>query len=417
MRKNKELGFTLIELLVSAALLLIIIGPLLSFMRSAQLLRNNSYKLTDIEQNARAALLLIGRDIQNTGYNFPPKTDITGANLLTPLLGTGTNALNSLYPIIPGNNVNQVYTSNSTGAQVVNKTDQLTLVYTNQRVNSGLPIVGKVNMAGDTFTLIPGTSLLDSVTNQPMLNVGDFCVLNAGQNNAIAIVSQINGTNVIKFTAGDSAAANYGLNSGTALPNLDPLVTGQLITLYSFYIVTYFVDSKGNLIRREHFAPPHTTLGGVGVVDPTGNATDMTAQPLTAKGVNSTYTCNSGNTCYYDNIIATGIEDLQFTYSLVERTTNTGTILTTGPIDDPGYYGSASNGLTGTAANGGTKATNYRLLDIRRINVSVRARAQERDYKLKDPYDSTKKTGYLYRFSLEGSYNTRNFYGSNYKPV
>jgi prepilin-type N-terminal cleavage/methylation domain-containing protein len=415
MKKNNS-GFSLIELLVAAALLLVIIGPLLSFMRSAQLLRANAYKLTDVEQNARAALLLIGRDIQNTGYNFPPKTEIVGSTLLTPLLGTGSNALSSFYPIIPGNNINQVYTSSSTGAQAINKTDQLTLAYTNQRVNGGLPIVGTVDPTGRTFTLLTGTSLLDPTTSQQMLNVGDFCILNAGQNSAIGIVSQINGTNQVLFSSGDSAAANYGINNATdllgnsKLGNLDPLNTKQLITIYSFYIVTYFVDSNGNLIRREHYAPPHTTVGGVGVASPSGDAIDTNAKPLVAKGLNATYTCNAGNTCYYDNIIATGIEDLQFTYSLVERTDSVTKLpLTTGPVDDPGFYGAA--------ANGGNQSTNYRLLDIRRINVFIRVRAQERDNKLKDPYDTTKKTGYLYRFSLEGSYNTRNFYGSNYKPT
>ncbi|KAF0250556.1 MAG: hypothetical protein FD167_36 [bacterium] len=385
MSKNKELGFSLVELLVGVALLLVILAPLLSFMKSAQDLRSTSYRLTDVEQNARAALLLIGRDLQNAGYNFPPKIDLTGgSNLVSPLLGTGGSAINNLYPLIPGNNVNRVDTTNSVnGAVVQNLTDQITLVYTNQIFNNGLPLVGRVNAAGTQFTLLAGNNF----NSQSLLYTGDYCVLNTGQNNAIGIVNgnTSSGGTIINFSGG------AGLNT------LDPQTLNRVVTLYNFYFVTYFVDSKGNLIRREHLSPPHTSAVG-----------HTTFTPRTLSPETTTYSCGTGNVCYYDNIIATGVEDLQFSYLLTERKLTTGgAFLTTGPVNDPGFYGST--------ANQGVQSTEYRMLDIRRVNVSIKVRAQERDLKIKDPYNN--KMGYLYRFSLDGSYNTRNFYGANYKPI
>lgn len=394
---KKDSGFSLVELLVGVALLIIILGPLLSFMKSAQELRSTSYRLTDVEQNARAALILIGRDLQNAGYNFPPKIDLPNntSNLIRPILGpaSNTNSLNNLYPIIPGNNLNMVNTTDSVnGATVQNPTDQITLVYTNQIFNNGLPLVGRVNAAGTQFTLLAGETL--TAANQRLLYTGDFCVLNAGQSNAIGIVNTntSEGSNVINFSGG------AGLNT------LDPQGLNRLVTLYTFYFVTYFVDSKGNLIRREHLAPPHSSIIG----DPS-TITTASLSPIVSP--TPTYQCGTGNTCYFDNIIATGVEDLQFTYFLTERqielSNSTVINTTTGPVDDPGFYGSS--------INQGIKDTDYRLLDIRRVNVSVKVRAQERDVKNKDPYN--KKMGYLYRFSLDGSYNTRNFYGANYKPL
>lgn len=392
MIKNKD-GFSLVELLVATALLLIILGPLLSFMRSAQELRSTSYRLTDVEQNARAALLLIGRDLQNAGYNFPPKIDLaTGtSNLIQPLLGAAANtgSINNLYPIIPGNNINTVNTTDSVnGATVSNPTDQITLLYTNQIFNNGLPVVGRVNAAGTQFTLLSGNTL--SASTQSLLYQSDFCVLNTGQSNAIGIVSANTneGATVINFS------------SGAGLNTLDPQSLNRLVTLYTFHFVTYFVDSRGNLIRREHLSPPHSSIS------PISDPSTLSSSGLASRS--SEYSCGATNKCYHDNIIATGIEDLQFTYFLTERKlTAGGATLTTGPVDDPGFYGST--------ANQGIVSTEYRLLDIRRVNVSIKARAQERDTKLKDPYN--KKMGYLYRFSLDGSYNTRNFYGSNYKPL
>ena len=55
----------------------------------------------------------------------------------------------------------------------------------------------------------------------------------------------------------------------------------------------------------------------------------------------------------------------------------------------------------------------FRLLDIRQVNVSIKVRSAERDTKLHDPYN--KNQGYLYRFTLEGTFNTRNFYGSDFR--
>lgn len=166
--------------------------------------------------------------------------------------------------------------------------------------------------------------------------------------------------------------------------------------MYTFYFVTYFVDKNGNLIRRESSAPPHTAGS---------SPSNMTAASVTS--ITGKYDCGTGNDCFHDNIIATGLEDLQFTYLLSERKNpNTRVPLTTSPVDDPGFYGAS--------INQGIKDTDYRLLDIRRVNVSIKARAQERDTKVRDPYNSN--NGYLYRFSLEGTFNTRNFYGNSYKP-
>jgi len=403
MNKNKQTGFSLIELLVATALLLVILGPLLSFMRSAQSLRSTSYRLTDVEQNARAALVLIGRDLQNAGYNFPPSIDISNSTLLTPILGTGSTALTNIYPIIPGNNINLVQTENSSNSIVTNATDQITMVYTNQIFNNGLPLVGKINATGSQLTLEPGFELSDA--QQSKLYPGDFCILNAGQEDAIGIVTSTSNSPQYRINFANGDAYNINRPGVGPLSTLDPQQTNRLITLYNFFFVTYFVDKNGNLIRRERLSPPHSSSN-------TGGPTSMNqAQVSVRADNNSKYDCVAGTkACYSDNIIATGVEDLQFTYSLIERpdpVNSNNPPLTVGPVDDPGFYGPSSSR--------GTRDTNYRLLDIRRVNVSIKVRAQERDSKVKDPYSN--RMGYLYRFSLEGSFNTRNFYGSNYQPI
>ncbi|MEW6732967.1 MAG: prepilin-type N-terminal cleavage/methylation domain-containing protein [Acidobacteriota bacterium] len=370
---HPQAGFSLIELLLAMVLLLILIGPLLSFMRVGQISRATAIRITDVEQNVRAAMTSVGRDISNAGYNFAPQVSLGVSPIFSTLLGSG----NLLSPIIPGNNLNLVRSVNSTGATVTNSTDQITLVYLDQNFNNGLPVSGNLTPSGANF------SATASFTG---LFIGDFVLVSLANNFAIGCVTNVTGGNNVIFASSDP----YGINQ----PGTGPLsVLGRApqqpgaVSLYKIFFVSYFVDQDGNLIRRELLPAPHTAQGGNNSITPVL----ITPNP-------NTYNCNGS--CYYDNVIATGIEDLQFTYFLADpRSTGV-----TGPLDDPGFYGRTTN--LGTAPQ-------YRLLDIRQVNVSIKGRAAERDNNLHDPYNRNQH--YLYRFSLEGTFNTRNFFGSNFR--
>lgn len=378
-RPSQQYGFTLVELLIATLLLLILIGPLLSFMRAGQINRSATLRLSDVEQNARAAMLTISRDIENAGYNFAPTIDLGNSKIVNTLTGNSLGANNVLTPIIPGNNINQVRTVNSAGATVLNTTDQITLIGVDQAFNNGLPLPGQIDSTGSKFT---------SDVVFANLFPGDFVLLACNGRFAIGNVTST-AAKVITMGASDS----FGLNQ----PNTGPLSTlnptnssaNPPTILYKFFFITYYVDGNGNLIRREQLPPPHTDKGG-------NNSTAA----ATINPDSNLYTC--AGTCYVDNIIATGVEDLQFSYYLADPSATK----VTGPIDDPGALG--------VTANKG-KSNLYRLLDIRQVNVSIKVRASVRDTKVRDPYN--KNQGYLYRFSLEGTFNTRNFYGSDFRPT
>jgi hypothetical protein len=382
-RMQGETGVTLIELMIALLLMLILIGPLLSFMRIGQISRSTTMRLTDVEQNARAAMVSIGMDIQNAGYNFAPQIPLDNSPFFRPLNGTGANFLN---PILPGNDLNLVSSVNSAGAAVSNKTDQITLAFVNQSFNNGLPLSGVITANGDAYLSDSSlTGLFD----------GDFCLLSSTQNFAFGEVTKVI-TSPAKLEFHDGDYFDLNKKDTGPIPRLDPTDSGINISLYKAFLVSYFVDGNGNLIRRQQMPPPHTNKGGNSLMDPAA------ITPSSA-----TYLCSG--TCYYDNIIATNIEDLQFTYNLAD-TSGSGI---TGPIDDPGFYGYPAN--CGSAPVERCGAPNYRLLDIRQIRVSIKVRASERDTKIRDPYNPSQ--GYFYRFTLEGTFNTRNFYGSDYRPL
>jgi prepilin-type N-terminal cleavage/methylation domain-containing protein len=422
MRKSNSsnAGFTLLELLVSAALLLILIVPLLSFMRFSQAARNTTVRVTDIEQNARAALITIGRDIENAGFSFAPSIPLVNSNFINTLTGAtlapsvissnGQNIEttdNILTPIVPGNNLNQITLTNASGAPVINDTDQVTLFAVDQSFNNGLPIPGQINSGGGSgyqFTSSNNVTITD-------LYPGDFVLLNRNGIFAVGTVTSVtagSSNSTVQLSTGDANGFNQAPRSASTNPiTLQPGLallnpnntTDPPTTLYRFFAITYYVDRGGNLIRRERLAPPHTNTGG---------NNSLTSAAITPLG--TTYTCGTNNTtCYVDNIIATGVEDMQFRYNVVDPS-NLGL---QGFISDPGRRG-ANSPTNGEPANRGNSPT-YRLLDIRQVEVTLRVRASERDAQLRDP--NNRKQGYLYRYGVTGTFNSRNFYNSDFRPL
>ncbi|MBI4850548.1 MAG: prepilin-type N-terminal cleavage/methylation domain-containing protein [Acidobacteria bacterium] len=398
MKKNAQRGFTLIELLIAAVLLLILIGPLFSFLRVGQANRSTTIRTTDIEQNARGAMITMGRDITNAGFNFAPQVRLGTASLFNNLSGPADmNGVYLLTPLIPGNNLNQVRVGvDSGGTPVFNTTDQITLVSVDPSFNNGLPLTGTYNATGASATLTVAAGMLNG------LFVGDLLYLNRSTVSAIGVITGIDPVNRIITLANSDP---YQINRfGNIVPPPDninqPLTDLSLpiqgipvqppILAYRFSFLTFFVDVDGNLIRRELLPPPHTTAGGNNVT---------TVAQVTPNG--STYNCNG--TCYFDNIIATGIEDLQFTYNINDPNINVA-------IDDPGFNGRATNGGADPE---------YRLNDIREVNVSLKVRAADRDNRIKvtSPTELDRGKGYLYRFTLEGTFGVRNIFRTNFINV
>lgn len=404
--RNAQRGFTLIELLIAAVLLLILIGPLFSFLRVGQANRSTTIRTTDVEQNARGAMIIMGRDITNGGFNFAPQIRLGTANLFNNLSGPPSPQGDyALTPLVPGNNLNQVRVGvDGGGMPVFNTTDQITLVTADQSFNNGLPLTGNYNIMGSTATFVVGGT-------QPLtgLFVGDLLYFNRGTVFAVGAITNINmASRTITLTNTDPFQLNrFGIVSSTPTTLNQPLNDLALpingipiqppILVYRFSFITFFVDVDGNLIRREILPPPHTVAGGNNVT---------TATQVSADG--RTYNCNG--TCYYDNIIATGIEDLQFTYNIADPQPVAGV---NAPIDDPGFNGRMTNG-TPSPFN-----FPYRLNDIREVNVSLKVRAADRDNKIKvtSTTELDRGKGYLYRFALEGTFGVRNIFRTNFTNV
>ena len=79
----------------------------------------------------------------------------------------------------------------------------------------------------------------------------------------------------------------------------------------------------------------------------------------------NTYTC--AGTCQYDNIIATGIEDLQFNYFIADP----GATGLSGMVSDPGYYGSEEKDLSIRLVDKGYRVVFYKGVYVWHDKTSV----------------------------------------------
>ena len=75
---NLQQGFTLVELIVAMAIAGIVMGAIYSTYRSQQHSYVTQTHVVEMQQNLRAALYVIGRDIRMAGFNPTGITDLAG---------------------------------------------------------------------------------------------------------------------------------------------------------------------------------------------------------------------------------------------------------------------------------------------------------------------------------------------------
>jgi type IV pilus assembly protein PilW len=87
---NLQQGFTLVELLVAMAMAGIVIGAIYSTFKSQQDSYVNQEVVAEMQQNLRAALYMMARDIRIAGYD---PSEVADAGIVS----AGPNSINLYY--------------------------------------------------------------------------------------------------------------------------------------------------------------------------------------------------------------------------------------------------------------------------------------------------------------------------------
>ena len=279
MHKHNEAGFTLSELLVSTVVTLMVLAAALGSFSDAVRVTDAARETTDTNQNLEVATTLLVRDLIQAGQGIPPggiylpsgagATAITrpspaGSDMTFPL---GTEVLPSLTP------------GASLGPLVLGvQTDMIHVLYEDPTLS-----------LKDASLTIPNDGSRVTVndvdiTGQDRIQAGDLILFRGNNNSALQMVTSTDDQTMF-FAAGDPMNLNQrGAAQGTVLfVKAGQQFNSDLIDLYRVHLITYYIDAT-----TDPLLPRLVRQVGMG--------------PRLA--------------------IALGIENIQFTYDLVDGDTN-----------------------------------------------------------------------------------------------
>lgn len=279
---KRQSGFTLVEVLVAMAVMTVILAVTLSILTDAIHTVEGVSLLADTQENLRAGMNYIVRDLVQAGEGIPqggitiPNTGGTSAVVRPgPYTAPATSFGNfpaawTVIPAIsPGYQIGM--TTNTSGAE----TDLINVIYAdntlidaNNHWLNEFPVNtpgggagcagatktpnGKIVTAGTTTTVTFDASCININTGNTALAAGDLILLqaNAGPMALLAISTANPAGNSISFSAADPFALNNsGKTSGTIAQIQSPSGSGTYTTTTAtrVWMITYFINTANPL--------------------------------------------------------------------------------------------------------------------------------------------------------------------------
>ena len=280
MHKN-EAGFTLAELLVSTVVTLMVLAAALGSFSDAIRITDAARETTDTNQSLEVATTLLVRDLIQAGQKIPPggiylpsgvgatavkRPSPAGSDMTFPL---GTEVLPSVAP------------GASLGPLILGvQTDMIHILYHDPALDlNSVPL----SMPNDGSSLTVDDTL--DITGQDRIQAGDLIMFVGNNNSALQMVTSTNDQTMF-FGAGDPMNLNQrGAASGSVM-DVKPGTSFDLVNevdAFRVNLITYYIDAT-----TDPLLPRLVRQVGMG--------------PRLA--------------------IALGIENIQFTYDLVDGATN-----------------------------------------------------------------------------------------------
>ncbi len=297
--ESGDAGFTLVELLVAMAIVLVIMGGTLTALRDGYRATESATNILGLNNNMRIGVDLLVRDFIQVGQGLPPGRTIQVPN--------GNGALQIQMPHPQGSpciqwpagitSIPAVNASPDCGPVVNGVATGMVTTLAADSAAEGLPI-WSFNLAGHTATVATAAQSPAgrdiSVGGSDDLRVGDLVMFTKGSGSALAYVTAINGAQSITFGTGDPMNLNQfaaALN-GTVddLANTAPTAANSTI-LSRVRMITYYIDTtldptSPRLIRHMNWGNP--------------------LAPVNRRGMTAAF----------------AIENLQFTYDMLDGVTN-----------------------------------------------------------------------------------------------
>jgi prepilin-type N-terminal cleavage/methylation domain-containing protein len=252
---GREDGFTLVELLVGTAIMLIVMSTALSTFQGALLINDSATLVSDANQNLRAAINLVARDLMQAGRGIPiggvPIPSGVGS---APILRPGPSGSSytfdnvssgTLPALIPGPELGPVIDGRITDLVTILVADPTLGTLT---LNPAPAVAGQATLAADGASLDVGTSTWIS-DPQVGVQVGDVIMFSNALGDTIQEVTDVTDTEVL-FGASDPLNLNQ---RGAAQGSITQIATGGAYpqtTATRVQLITYYVDDTSSTIPR-----------------------------------------------------------------------------------------------------------------------------------------------------------------------
>ena len=331
---HNERGFTLTEMLVSMTIMLVISGAALGTFQQAIGLNDLASQLADANQNLRAGVNQLIKDVMQAGRVIGPEgVPIPSGVGVDAIRRPAPPGMDLTFDVATTTNLPDIATGYQLGPVVNGEATDIITVLT---VDAFMPTVetpptgttdpneGTLDPGG-AFVTLPANSLWivgDTANDTPPIRTGDLVLFKNARGMAVQTVTSVTSTSV-NFAAGDW----FNFNQRTApqgslmqIKGTNSLVTAwsEKTSLFRLLLVTYYVDNT-------------TSPGSPRLMRKVNN---FTAQALA--GV---------------------IEDLAFTFDLVDGINN--------PVAIPSLpYADDETGVT------------YSSNQIRKVNIHVGVRSE-----------------------------------------
>jgi prepilin-type N-terminal cleavage/methylation domain-containing protein len=274
---KQQRGFSLAELLIAIAITTIVLAATLGAFTDALRVNEFATLMADMDQNLRAAVNMMVRDISQTGTGIPtgglPCPSGAGALPINrPSLVPGALTFpqdpisldTTLFAINPGDGLGPTI-------QNVAASDIVTVLY----IDNSLPLnqspLQSISPGGDSMTVAVGTPIAAGLNTD--IQPGDLIMFSNALGNAIQVVTRTTGTQTVFFQNGDAFNLNQrNVPSGSVMclqnvgANPSPAdCSGNNggwppTTATRVFMISYYLDDQTNptlprLIRQINLFP------------------------------------------------------------------------------------------------------------------------------------------------------------------
>jgi hypothetical protein len=299
-RADRQAGYSVMEMLVAMGIMTVVMGATAASLDQASKMRDAAVLMTGVNNSLRTGMDLMIRDMLQIGSGLPP-----GHVILVPS-GTGAVQMNIPGPpgttfVTPSGDLDwaAVIPGDALGPTINGvPTDTITMLMADNNFVD-MPLTAITNTTIDVAATHPGSGTAINIqTGVDRLQTGQLLMLEKGSNTTLVQITAIDFTSRrVTFANGDSLKLNQ---------------TGA---------------AAGNVVALRAAAPPDTLSGGV--IPTTATRIRMISYYLdntVAAHPRLVRRVNNGHPTTFNNALGTAvaidIENLQFTYDLVDGTTN-----------------------------------------------------------------------------------------------